>query len=70
MTCPNGFYFRDDNCVRIPIDNCLVSDNSGGMCLRCEFGFIMRGGLCYELNGCLWPSYITGCDDCLPGFRR
>lgn len=52
----------------IPIGNCSISDNSGQTCYRCMDGYLLRNNICYLIDGCLWPSFISGCRNCLPGF--
>lgn len=66
--CPNGFYFTSQTCRVIPIGNCSISDNSGQTCYKCMDGYLLRNNICYLIDGCLWPSFISGCRSCLPGY--
>jgi hypothetical protein len=67
-TCSSGYYFLNNSCVTIPVPNCSVADPSGLTCYRCLNGFFLIGNVCYWPDGCLWPSYITGCRSCLSGY--
>ena len=67
-SCPSGFYFSNNSCLAIGIVNCGMADKTGQRCYRCLDGYLLRNNVCYLIEGCLWPSFITGCSACLPGY--
>ena len=66
--CPNGYYFANNTCNIISINNCSVSDSSGQSCYRCLDGYLLKNNICYLIDGCVLPSYISGCVSCIQGY--